>query len=233
MKKISVVLFVGAIAALFSPAIVAAHERGVFEIGGSYYQFVIGSQNEPIVVDDKSGLDFRAQKLASSTSESGTPVTGLEKTLKVEISAQGKKRTQDITTVYGQLGAYNSLFYPTIATAYTYRIFGTIEGSPVDLSFTCHAGAHVMGGTPDRTPKDMGGGVTRVMQAGMFSCPMEKAELGFPKQSAEIAGLGQNLSAQGALLTNVNREFRLVEIALGFLAIAFAVVSLRKKKPLG
>lgn len=217
---------------LFVPSVAFAHERGIFEIGGSYYQFVVGSQNEPIVVDDKSGLDFRAQKFASPTATSGTPVLGLEKTLKLEISAQGQKRTQDITTVYGQPGAYNSLFYPTTATGYTYRIFGTIENAPVDLSFTCHAGGHVMGGAEDRTRKDMGAGVTRVMQAGMFSCPMEKAALGFPTRSAEIADLEKTVSAQGALLWNVHREFRFVEIALGLLVVAFAAVALRKRKPL-
>ena len=114
----------------------------------------------------------------------------------------------------------------------SYRIFGTIENAPVDLSFTCHAGAHVMGGAEDRTSKDMGGGVTRVMQAGMCSCPMEKAELGFPKQSAGIADLEKTASAQGTLLWNINREFRYVEIALGLLVVAFAAVALRRKKPL-
>ncbi len=231
MKHIVFVL--GLIAGIvFSPSLASAHERGVFEIGGAYYQFVVGSQNEPIVVDDKTGVSLRVQRLSSATATTGTPVSGLEKSLQVEISAKGQKRVQEMTAVYGEAGSYDSLFYPTVATTYTYRIFGTIENAPVNLSFTCHAGAHVMGGAPDLTPKDMGGGVTRVMQSGMFSCPMDKAELGFPVASADIAGLENDLARQGALLWTIHREFRFVEIALGLLVVAFAAVALRKKKPI-
>ena len=230
MKNIVTVLTVGIVAILFAPTLAGAHERGVFEIGGAYYQFVIGSQSEPVVVDDKSGLDFRVQKLASVTATSGVPVGGLEKTLKFEVSAEGQKRTQDITGVYGQLGSYNSLFYPTMATVLTYRIFGTVGDASVDLSFTCHKGGHVMGGVPDTVSKDMGGGVTRHLQAGMFSCPTEKAELGFPARSASIATLDARLSFVERTVNRVAREFGFVEIALGLLVVAFAAVALQRKK---
>jgi hypothetical protein len=36
------------------------HQRSLFSIGGKDYLFVIGSQNEPVFVDDKSGVDFFA-----------------------------------------------------------------------------------------------------------------------------------------------------------------------------
>jgi len=35
-----------------------AHQRALFNIGEKDYLFVIGSQNEPVFVDDKSGVDF-------------------------------------------------------------------------------------------------------------------------------------------------------------------------------
>ena len=35
-----------------------AHQRGLFTIGGKKYLFVVGSMNEPVYVDDKSGVDF-------------------------------------------------------------------------------------------------------------------------------------------------------------------------------
>ncbi len=37
-----------------------AHQRALYNIGGKDYLFVIGSQNEPVFVDDKSGVDFFA-----------------------------------------------------------------------------------------------------------------------------------------------------------------------------
>jgi hypothetical protein len=234
MKSVSSMFALGLLVNLFAlPGVALAHERGVFEIGGGYYQFVVGSQDEPIVVDDKTGVSLQVQKLASSTSESGTPVTGLEKSLKVEIQAMGQKRTQDMTAVWGKPGAYDSLFYPTAATTYSYRVFGSIEGALVDLTFTCHSGAHVMGGEADKTKKDMGQGVVRHMQAGMFSCPMAKAELGFPKRSSDIASLSAQVASDRAALRRVSREFYFVEIALGLLVIALAAVyRQQRKKPL-
>ena len=37
-----------------------AHQRQLFTIGNTDYLFVVGSLNEPIFVDDKSGVDFAA-----------------------------------------------------------------------------------------------------------------------------------------------------------------------------
>ena len=37
-----------------------AHQRALFNIDGKDYLFVIGSLNEPVSVDDKTGVDFRA-----------------------------------------------------------------------------------------------------------------------------------------------------------------------------
>ena len=37
-----------------------AHQRGLFTIGGKKYLLVVGSMNEPVYVDDKSGVDFFA-----------------------------------------------------------------------------------------------------------------------------------------------------------------------------
>jgi len=36
----------------------SAHQRQLFTIGDKDYLFVVGSQNEPIFVDDKSGVDL-------------------------------------------------------------------------------------------------------------------------------------------------------------------------------
>ena len=74
-----------------------AHQRQLFNIGGKDYLLVVGSQNEPVFVDDKSGVDFfaytPAPKDPMNSQANGTKhVDGLDKTLKVEVTAGAKKK---------------------------------------------------------------------------------------------------------------------------------------------
>jgi hypothetical protein len=65
MQKYSIsaltgVLILAALVSLVSVTPQAfAHERQLYTIGGQDYLIVIGSLNEPIIVDDKSGVDLR------------------------------------------------------------------------------------------------------------------------------------------------------------------------------
>src|SRR4051812_35407579 len=100
MKK-NIVLLPLAFLLLALPSFAFAHEHDVYDIGGKQYQFVVGSLNEPIVVDDKTGVDLTITAAAMPTmsadgdmdgpAKDAAPSTGLEKTLKVEISAGDKK----------------------------------------------------------------------------------------------------------------------------------------------
>ena len=45
-------------------------------------------------------------------------------------------RDLEISAVFGQPGAYRSVFFPTAAGPYTFRITGTLDGEPIDESFT-------------------------------------------------------------------------------------------------
>src|SRR5581483_2268971 len=97
--------------------------------------------------DDKSGVDLSVLHFttqpnadpdsASPSAEKGTPVMGLEKTLKVEISAGDKKKVMPLEPSYETPGSYQAVFYPTIATTYTFRLFGTVNGKNIDTSFDC------------------------------------------------------------------------------------------------
>ncbi len=63
--------------------------------------FVVGFLNELVCVDDKTGVDLKVSlvdpdKLNDSSSSNVKPVEGLEKTLKVEISAGDKKKVLDL-----------------------------------------------------------------------------------------------------------------------------------------
>src|SRR6202790_1361958 len=100
-NQISILSMVALAIALFSTAPLAlAHERDTFKIGEKYYLLTVGSLNEPFIVDNISGVDLRVLQVsgpggnnASNGTGKGTPVTGLERTLKVELAAGDKKET--------------------------------------------------------------------------------------------------------------------------------------------
>ena len=84
------------------------------------YTLTVGFLDEPVFSGQKSGLDMR--------------VSLGEEPVEVIFDAQ----TQDlpISPAFGESGAYRSVFFPTAAGPYTFRIFGTIDGANVDESFT-------------------------------------------------------------------------------------------------
>lgn len=198
MKKI--LLSIPVIAMMSLPVVASAHAHASYLIGGKQYDIVIGSLNEPITVDDKTGLDLRVisggymQKADDGDMEpaGGSPATGLEKDLKVELIAGGQKLTQDISPAYGQPGAYKTKFYPTIATTFSYRLFGTINSTPVDITFTCREeGATAQ----DEGEKEISQGVKQLLKGGGFGCPTKKEDLGFPEKSSSIAAVADTASS--------------------------------------
>lgn len=78
-----------------------AHQRALFNINGQDYLFVIGSLNEPVSVDDKTGVELRAiypdpSNPTDSRANGTKPVTGLEESLNVEILAGDKNLTSNL-----------------------------------------------------------------------------------------------------------------------------------------
>lgn len=208
--------------ALVVPVVASAHAHGTYKIGNATYNIVIGSLSEPIVVDDKTGLDLTVTKGPLTMSADGdmdnaaaaTPVAGLESTLKLEISAGGQTKTFDISPAYGAPGKYTTLFYPTAATTYTYRLKGTINDTPVDLSFSC-----LPEGTPkaadDHTEKVITDGVTQLSYGGGFGCPTEKAKHGFPEKSASLVDVAGAASS--------SRTIAFAGLALAAVALALGM----------
>lgn len=178
---------------LLLPLVASAHEHQTFEINGITYTFGIGSSNEPVVVDDKSGVELQIQKAGilaghedHHAGETLGGVEGLEKTLKVELISGSSRTTMDLEPVWSAPGSYHATFYPTVATQLSYRIFGTIDEIPVDLLFTCIPRHDMEGETVDTTRTEISPGVVRVEKRGGFGCPMEKSALGFPEAAATL-----------------------------------------------
>ena len=103
----------------------SAHEQR--DVGE--YTFTVGFLEEPVFTGQKSGLDLRVAR-------GDEPVEGLEETLQAEVSFGGQGRDLEISPVFGEPGAYRSVFFPTAAGPYSFHITGDIEGTAIDETFS-------------------------------------------------------------------------------------------------
>ena len=102
-----------------------AHEET--EVGE--YSIEVGFIDEPVYTGQKSGLELMI-------TQADTPVEGLEETLQATVTFGEETRDLPLEPRFGEPGWYESVFFPTAAGPYTFRIFGDIDGTAVDESFT-------------------------------------------------------------------------------------------------
>lgn len=222
------------------PMIAGAHQRELYNIGGTDYLMVIGSLAEPVIVDDKTGFDFRIMvadpsDMTNASAKGVTPFTELEKTLKLELVSGDKKKVQDISPVHGTPGSYKTTFFPTAAITLTYRVFGTINNTPVDLSFTCNP-AGAVAAPEDRTEVPMSEGVIRKFKAGQFGCPQAKSDFGFPKTSMTILEVHEDAEHHVVEAMehadNRSKEAGMAGMTFGLLGVLLGAIALWKSRTL-
>ena len=102
-----------------------AHEER--EVGE--YSIEVGFIDEPVYTGQKSGLEM-------SVSQTEQPVEGLEATLQATVTFGEETRDLPLEPRFGEPGWYESVFFPTAAGPYTFRIFGDIDGTAIDEAFT-------------------------------------------------------------------------------------------------
>jgi hypothetical protein len=161
----------------------AAHQRQLLQIEGADYLVVVGFLNEPVFVGDKTGVDLIVMTPdpsdpTDSFAPRAKPVDGLDKSLKVEVKAGPHARIFDLYPAFRAPGRYQAVFYPTVPTTYSFRLFGTVNRVPVDLTFTCNPAGHVA--FEDRTVAKLSNHVTRKVAIGSFGCPDRRDEVEFP-----------------------------------------------------
>ena len=198
-----------ALLTLISAQSASAHEQRVLDLNGTLYHLVVGSLNEPVVVDDRSGLDLQVHKIgarakyealvkAGDIPEKTAAVTGLEETLKADIFVDSNVKQMELSKVWGEDGKYKTLFYPTSVATIGYRIYGTIDGVEVNETFICNPAGHIMKPKEEEHVMEDGSVMAGhemkpatamndnvVFSDGSFGCPKPKADFGFPAQAEE------------------------------------------------
>ncbi|HLF78341.1 MAG TPA: hypothetical protein VJB57_12740 [Dehalococcoidia bacterium] len=117
--------------ALVTTGAASAHERRAVK----QYTFVVGWLNEPAYLNQPNAIDLRISK-----TEDSSPVEGLEKTLKAEVTADGKKVNVELKPRFRTPGAYDGRLLPTKEGSYAFKFTGTIEGVQIDETFTAGPG---------------------------------------------------------------------------------------------
>lgn len=123
--RILFALLVGAVALTVAAPAAYAHETRT--VAG--YEFVVGFIGEPVFAGQKSGLELMV-------SRNNQPVERLEQTLKAEVIYRDRRMELPLTPRFGERGWYQSVFFPTAAGPYTFHIFGTVQATQVDETFT-------------------------------------------------------------------------------------------------
>ena len=173
----------------------SAHENRLYSIGNKDYWITVGSINEPVFVDDKSGAEVFVKTADPSnpldSNANGTKmVEGLEKDLKFEISAGDKKKVFEIEPAWQDPGHYEAVFYPTVETTYNYRLFGAINNVTLSLDFQCQTTEGE--GNQDNSTKQVSDGVVQKAQRGGFGCIASRTDVSFPEpyiSNTEIVGM--------------------------------------------
>lgn len=198
------------------PFAAQAHEHATYRIGQSLYDITLGMIDEPSLVDHPSGVEVLVERAAARGQQS-EPIVGLESTLKVDVTAGGATRTFSLSPAWGSEGLYKAQFVPTAATTYSFRLYGTLEDAPFDVTFTCNPAGHPKA-EPNTVETPIGDAVMQVSRAGSFGCPLALEDVTFPdtlqgrattSSSAYVGWVGAVTGVAGMVLAafaNVRRR---------------------------
>jgi hypothetical protein len=117
-------------AVLIAPSLSFAHERRT--IGAGKYDVVVGWDTEPAYVSQKNAASIRISKSGTNPAE---PVTGADKTLKVEIRQGAQTKSFDLRAAFGQPGYYLADIVPTRDGDYVLTFVGSIGSDQINERF--------------------------------------------------------------------------------------------------
>ena len=159
------------------------------------YNFVVGFTNEPAIVEQPNGLELR---ITTGHGDNPEPVEGLANTLNAEIIIGDQRLPLEIRPQYNVPGAYTADVIPTEHGTYSFRIYGTIDGTQIDETFT---------GGPDT-----------------FSEVAGRNAMTFPNQ-VDTVGSVQETANDASDTAGTAMMLGIAGIAFGLLGAALAVVA--------
>lgn len=102
------------------------------------YRVEIGWMNEPVVSNETNAIELYISPLEPSLEleeqEFKNGVSGLEKTLKMELVYKTEKITLPLSSDHNISGKYYAFVNPTISGFYQANVLGTIANTPISLS---------------------------------------------------------------------------------------------------
>jgi hypothetical protein len=197
-----------------------AHTHKVLTINGQKVEFVVGWVVEPPYVDEVNAVDFWAHYInvtcPQGTVSTSCPVIGLDQTVQVQVITGGQSQvlafspnlSNDVPPIF--VGEYTANIEPTVAGSYSFRIFGTVDGTSVNETFTC--------------------GPTT------FECVDPPSEVQFPQQIPAghdfQVGLANLQSQVAQLQSDVRTAYAVagVGVIVGIVGIAVGAMALSKSK---
>jgi hypothetical protein len=130
-KRLMAIGLVAVLCALLcAPLICSAHERRT--VAGGKYDVVVGWDTEPAFVSQVNAASIRISKAGTNPAE---PITGAEKTLKVEIRQGAQTKVFDLRAVFGQPGYYVADLLPTRPGDFQWTFSGAIGADQVTEKF--------------------------------------------------------------------------------------------------
>lgn len=136
MNRTFIRLALGALIALLTLPLTFSTALAHGHVTAGDYELVIGFRNEPPYQGQPNGLD-----LIVTNTKTKEKVKGLETTLKAEIIRGDAKRELKVIAQWGKDGYYTAHMTPSEAGAYTWHIFGSINGMPLDVSLASGPGS--------------------------------------------------------------------------------------------
>jgi hypothetical protein len=206
--RAAVGLGAAALLAMSIAAPAAAHETRI--VGD--YRVTVGMIAEPVYVGQKSGLEFRV--VTDNEDEAlREPVEGLAEdggTITATVTKSGVTQDAEIAARFGSPGWYQSYFFPTEAGPYEFQLTGTIEGTPIDESWTA--------GSPGSDATGQFGAVEEV-SSGQFP-----DQLPSDQEVADQAAMGETASGQIPIAIGLG----VAGLAVGVIALIIALAGRRR-----
>ena len=219
MLALAFLLLIGMII-IVSPPQAFAHTHKVLTINGQQVEFVVGWVIEPPYVDEVNSVDFWAHYINATcprgTVSTSCPVYNLDQSLQVQVITGGQSQvltfspnlSNDVPPVFN--GEYTANIEPTVAGSYSFRIFGNVNGVPVNETFTC--------------------GPTT------FECVDPPSEVQFPQQIPAghdlQVGLANLQSQVAQLQSDVRTAYTVagVGVVVGIIGVSVGAVALTRSK---